>query len=587
MTTAERPSIQVCAIDELSQKGHVVVKTADRPVVVFYNDGDVRAVDNRCPHLGFPLHRGTIKHGMITCHWHHARFDACSGGTFDLWADDVPAYDVDLRDGQVYICDRPRRSDPKTYGAIRLRDGMEHNLSLVIAKAILTLESADVDADAIVREAALFGAAGRDGWAMGLTILSAMANLRPHLSPHTAYLALLQGVRRTAADCAGQTPHRRRGHLETADLDFDRLDRWLRYWTLVRHRDGAERTLLTAIREASTPSQLESLLLAAATDRFYADGGHLVDFVNKVFELLNHIGLDHAADVLPTLCAQLAAARGGEELNSWRHPIDLVPLVNRAADRLSQVLSNSRPGAGWHGEVALAGVICGEDPQEILDGIVAAAEAGSRPEQLSKALAYAAALRVARFGTANEISDWVSALHSFSYCNGLHQAIQRCAGIEPVCGVLHGAMSVYLNRFLNVPPAALPGEAGAEDGALDDLPSRREDILKAFLDALDSQQQVDPAGRLVTRYIEQSHPVPQLIDTLTFAAVREDANFHTLQMLEAGVAQYHEWEGTAEGTHILVAVARYLAAHSPTPRSQLQTAQIARRLHRGEKVYED
>jgi hypothetical protein len=38
---------------------------------------------------------------------------------------------------------------------------------------------------------------------------------------------------------------------------------------------------------------------------------------------------------------------------------------------------------------------------------------------------------------------------------------------------------------------------------------------------------------------------------------------------------------------VLVAVARFLAAHSPTERSQLQTASTARRLHRGGKIYED
>ena len=36
-----------------------------------------------------------------------------------------------------------------------------------------------------------------------------------------------------------------------------------------------------------------------------------------------------------------------------------------------------------------------------------------------------------------------------------------------------------------------------------------------------------------------------------------------------------------------IAAARYLAAHAPTARSQRQTYEIARRLHRGEKLYED
>jgi hypothetical protein len=69
--------------------------------------------------------------------------------------------------------------------------------------------------------------------------------------------------------------------------------------------------------------------------------------------------------------------------------------------------------------------------------------------------------------------------------------------------------------------------------------------------------------------------------------VREDADFHTFQMLEAGIRQHEEWQGQPEGKHILVAVARFLAAHSPTQRAQLQTAEVALRLHRGESLSGD
>ena len=47
------------------------------------------------------------------------------------------------------------------------------------------------------------------------------------------------------------------------------------------------------------------------------------------------------------------------------------------------------------------------------------------------------------------------------------------------------------------------------------------------------------------------------------------------------------WGDTHEGRHILIAVARYLAAHSPTKRAVLQTADIARRLMRGAEPYHD
>jgi hypothetical protein len=58
-------------------------------------------------------------------------------------------------------------------------------------------------------------------------------------------------------------------------------------------------------------------------------------------------------------------------------------------------------------------------------------------------------------------------------------------------------------------------------------------------------------------------------------------------MLEAGVRQFAEWGNSAEGWHILIAVARYLAAHSPTERAALQTADIARRLMRGWELHQE
>jgi hypothetical protein len=57
-------------------------------------------------------------------------------------------------------------------------------------------------------------------------------------------------------------------------------------------------------------------------------------------------------------------------------------------------------------------------------------------------------------------------------------------------------------------------------------------------------------------------------------------------MVEAGIRQCLEWEGLPEGEQILIAVARFLAAHAPTQRAQRQTADIALRLHRGESLYE-
>jgi hypothetical protein len=363
---------------------------------------------------------------------------------------------------------------------------------------------------------------------------------------------------------------------------------------LVRHRDGAERTLLTAIAGGASPTQMAELMLIASTERGFADGGHLLDFVNKAFEALDLIGWQHAATVLPAVAGELVQARGAEESDAWRHPIDLVSLLRAAIEELPPLLAEGGLQRGrWQDHAHLARQLLGEDPAEIVDALQSAVRAGAAPTDLSRALAYAAALRIARFGTANEHSDWDSVHHVFTYCNALHGMLTRVCGsgaerevpIDPrwLRGVFYGAMSVYLVRFLNVPPAPLPGE---RSDTLDDLPGDADALRASFLDALDRRSSVDEAARLVDRYLALGHAPEPLIATLAQAVLREDAEFHTYQMLEAGVRQYREWGESAEGRLILIAVARYLAAHSPTERAQLQTADVARRLTRGQSLHE-
>src|SRR6516164_1988576 len=110
-------------------------------------------------------------------------------------------------------------------------------------------------------------------------------------------------------------------------------------------------------------------------------------------------------------------------------------------------------------------------------------------------------------------------------------------------------------------------------------------IRSALLDAFDRRQQVDIAARTVARHLMLGHSSQTLIAALGRALLREDAGFHAYQMLEAGVRQYTVWGDSDEGRHILIAVARYLAAHSPTERASLQTADIARRLLHGGELH--
>ena len=77
--------------------------------------------------MGFPLDRGSVEDGTLTCHWHHARFDVASGCTFDLWADDVPTCPAEVRDGEVWVRPIFGCANPAGHWRRRLDDGLAHD----------------------------------------------------------------------------------------------------------------------------------------------------------------------------------------------------------------------------------------------------------------------------------------------------------------------------------------------------------------------------------------------------------------------------------------------------------------------------
>src|SRR5215470_16415235 len=165
----------VCAgtLEDLRAEGRLVVHGRHRPVLLVQEGGQVFALDNRCPHMGFPLDRGSVEDGILTCHWHHARFELASGCTFDLWADDVPTCPVEIRaGGEIWVKPVFGYADAVEHWRQRLEDGLGHNLSLVIAKAVHGQLAAGGRPADVVRQIALFGTRNRDGWDTGLTILS-------------------------------------------------------------------------------------------------------------------------------------------------------------------------------------------------------------------------------------------------------------------------------------------------------------------------------------------------------------------------------------------------------------------------------
>ena len=564
---------RICSLAELHVAGCRTVSIAGRTLVVFEHAGRVFAVDNRCPHMGFPLNRGTVKDGILTCHWHHAKFDLASGCTFDPFADDVQTFSASVLDGEVWVDPRPQLEDARPHWLRKLDDGLEQNLRLLLAKAVIALGEED-EWRTVAKRAALFGVRNRaEGWSTGLSILAAMVNVRPVLAPDDRQRALYQGLVHVARNTEDHAPNFDLEALAIAERSPGTYRAWFRQFVETRSTAPAERCLRTAIVAGLGPTAVSDLLFAACTDHLFLDTGHTLDFANKACELLDHIGWEHAGEILGALVPHLVQAQRMEETAAWRHPVDLPALIHWAADEFAEAVHTGGGRlADWDGHRSLAETILDDDPATALRAIVAAAREGVPLTDLSATVAYAAARRAAHFHISNEFGDWDTVHHCFTYANAVDQALRRAPSPELARGILDGAMAVYLERFLNVPRQPLP------------QPSGRTASTAALRDAFDRQQQVDAAADLVANLLADGQR-DAVLPVLGHVLLREDAGFHAFQIYEAAVRQAVNFAGRPEADDILVGAARFLAAHSPTPRATVQTFEIALRLHRGEALH--
>ena len=142
--------VPVAELAALRERGVMVVKRGRKQIALFYDDGEVHACNNRCPHEGYPLSEGVLTKGaggacLLTCNWHNWKFDLDSGETL-VGGDRLRRYPVRLAEGQVWL----DLSDPPAEERARA------------ALANLAESFPDHETDRMAREIARLMRAGRD-----------------------------------------------------------------------------------------------------------------------------------------------------------------------------------------------------------------------------------------------------------------------------------------------------------------------------------------------------------------------------------------------------------------------------------------
>lgn len=124
-------------------------KHGQHQLCVMNTDDGFHAVDNRCPHEGYPLASGDLKGCVLTCAWHNWKFDARSGEC-TLGGEDVRVYPTRIGDDGTLEVDL---ADPDPATLIppllrSVREGLlEHDNGRVIRDGVRLIQAGYSAAD--------------------------------------------------------------------------------------------------------------------------------------------------------------------------------------------------------------------------------------------------------------------------------------------------------------------------------------------------------------------------------------------------------------------------------------------------------
>ena len=95
--------VTVAKVAEIPPGAAAAFAVRGRMVGVFNVDGQFRAIDDICPHMGASLATGGIHEGIVVCPWHAWRFDTCSGAWCDNPRIKIDVFEVRVAEGEIQV----------------------------------------------------------------------------------------------------------------------------------------------------------------------------------------------------------------------------------------------------------------------------------------------------------------------------------------------------------------------------------------------------------------------------------------------------------------------------------------------------
>jgi nitrite reductase/ring-hydroxylating ferredoxin subunit len=540
--------VHVAALPDVPAGESKAIKLPEgRSVALFNVDGRIYATDNQCPHMGYPLTRGAVRNGILTCDWHGRSFDLEGGGCFNRECDDLETFPVEVRQNEIWIQLGDRQYKRRDDHLRLLWEGLLSEDRWTISKAIALLLKGGVPEEEIVQMAlrhlgrCVASSEGTDG-AAGVSRLINGLKVGRRYSDADRLMILATAARSVAGKAADR--------LEVVPLpepvEWANIDRWTRMFSRDGQAGRIERCLFTAHHRGEEDKILPLLYDCAVEPHFLGFADNLLS-LGYLAETVESFWWKQSSELVFNLGAKMLGRRRGEPERFRRDAVAMMTSLTPAVEALN-LAANSRTE---YDEDAFVAALLSVNIQKSFEAVSTALNGGVKLDSLITTLVLLAADRMARTPV-NVDAGWGPLTMELNLAASLRTA-QRLGGFTVAAkGLFHAAWQVFADRWLNIPARQLSESLGG------DRLQTQDDFTGAALicDAVASLR-VQDVGRLVLEYLNAGYSGKLLLHEIGRAMLWDDTNVQILPTLRTVFDEWENCDGHPARPQLLVGLARY------------------------------
>ncbi|MCH8292194.1 Rieske (2Fe-2S) protein [Candidatus Poribacteria bacterium] len=542
--------VKVANLSELAEGKPKAVKVEGQSVALFQHNGCVYATDNQCPHMGYPLTRGRVRNGVLTCDWHGWSYDMGGGGCFTGGCDDLATFPVDVRNGSIYIdvgSGGKKRDDAHF---LLLKEGMLSADNWTLSKAVAIMLAKGVSEEEtlnlLVKHMGRHIATEREGGDGGrqLALMINGVKVARQYDPDDRLIPLMmaaQGASGRAGDrpAVQPLPH---------PVSWEKLEKWIRVFSADREWEGIEKCLITARRLGGHDDQIIPLLYECAVEPFFL--GHTDNLLHLGYltELLEEFGWEVAEELVCNLAAKMLGRGRGAPDEVRREAIRKLESLNDFIDELA-----SHPPADvadFDEDGFAAGLVSG-DLYETFDAITNVLKAGVDINRIATTMVLIGADRMART-PASMSPGWGGLGWEINLSSSIRTAF-RYAGFKVAAKALyHVAWQFFSDRWLNIRTLPLTEPRGT---AKSDAPDE-DTALQEVLDLIEAIG-VHEVGRQTRQYLNAGFSGDRLLSEMGQCILRDDNGWDILHTLRTVFNEWKLCKGHPARNQLLVGLSRW------------------------------